>query len=120
MLQLPGDPRLTDEALCGRRVGRVTLGEQLDGHVEIEGDIAGAVDNPHAALADFVDQFVARWADGRDARLGGGSPMRPSSLCQVFGHGTPFPRSPEVACGRSKQIRLSVRKKKQTCCLTET
>src|SRR5262249_34333079 len=31
MLQLAGDPRLAEEALGGRRVGRVTLRQQLDG-----------------------------------------------------------------------------------------
>ena len=54
MLQLPGDARLAEEALGGRRVCRVTFGQQLDGDIAIEGSVAGAIDDAHAAVADLV------------------------------------------------------------------
>ena len=88
MLQLAGDARLAEEALGGWRIGRVALGQQLDGDVAIEGDVAGAVDDAHAAVADLVKQLVARRAERRDGRLGAG---RSGRVCQVFGHGIPFP-----------------------------
>src|SRR5262245_27738037 len=91
MLQLAGDPRLTEEALGGRRVGRVAIGQQLDGHIAIESGIAGAVDDAHAAAADLVAQLVARRTGARSARLDDGDPARSRGLCQVFGHGVAFP-----------------------------
>ena len=87
MLQLAGDPRLAEEALSGRRVCRVTLGQQLDGNVAIKSGIAGAVDDAHAAVADLVDQLVAGRTGGRGGRFKSGSLARSSGLCQVFGHG---------------------------------
>jgi hypothetical protein len=60
VLELPGDPGLGEEALGGRRVGRVVAGQELDGHVPAEGGVAGAVDDAHAAAADLLKQFVPR------------------------------------------------------------
>ena len=54
VLQLAGDPCLAEEALGRYRIGRVALGEQLDGDIAIEGGVAGAVDDAHAAVADLV------------------------------------------------------------------
>ena len=86
MLQLAGDPRLAEEALSGRRVGRVTLGQQLDGDIAIEGGVAGAVDDTHAAAADFVEQLEA-------GRVGRGSPgygqLRLDVSCRFFRHDRP-------------------------------
>ena len=65
MLQLAGDTRLAEEALGGRRVCGEMIGQQLDGDVAVQGPVAGAVDDAHAAVADLVDQLVAGQA-GRD------------------------------------------------------
>ena len=59
VLQLSGDACLAEEALGKDRIGRVTIGQQLDGDIALKGDIAGAIDDAHAALPDLVDQLVA-------------------------------------------------------------
>jgi hypothetical protein len=45
-------------------------------YIAIEGDITGAIDDAHAAVANLLEQRIARRADGSDHRLGGGSPAR--------------------------------------------
>ena len=56
VLQLTSDPCLTEEALGRYRIGRVALGEQLDGDIAIEGNIAGAIHNTHAPVANLVKE----------------------------------------------------------------
>ena len=75
------------------RIGRVAFGQQLDGDIAIEGGVAGAVDDAHAAVADLVEEFVARRAEAGDGRLGGNVPGKSRGVDQVFGHGSSFPRS---------------------------
>ena len=104
----PGDPCLAEEALGRYRIGRVALGEQLDGDIAIEGGVAGAVDDAHAAAADLVLQFVARRAERGDGRLGGDVPGKSRGVDQVFGHGSSFPRSSAMACGWCEQLRLNI------------
>ena len=91
VLQLAGDPRLAEEALGGYRIGRVALGQQLDGDIAIEGGVAGAIDDAHAAVADLVEQFVAR-------RAGGGAIVSAAT----------FPGSPEVWIRSSAMVLPSV------------
>ena len=90
-------------SLMKRRAGGessgVALGQQLDGDVAVEGGVAGAVDNAHAAVADRLDQLVARRTGGRSARLDDGRRGRRGGACQVFGHGIPFRGSPVARLG---------------------
>src|SRR5262249_3472298 len=90
VLQLAGDTCLAEEALGGRRGGRETIGQQLYGDVAVEGGIARAIDDAHAAVADLVEQFVALRAGWRSARLDGGGPERSGGGWQGFGHGVHF------------------------------
>ena len=108
MLQLAGDPRLAEEALSGRRVGRVTLGQQLDGDIAVEGGVAGTINDAHAAVADLVDQLGARRTGGRGGRFRGGGLYRSGGGCQVVGHGIPVPSSPAVACGWSRPLNFGL------------
>ena len=55
VLQLASDPRLTEEALGRYRIGCVSLGQQLDGDVAIQGGVAGAIDNAHAPVANLLE-----------------------------------------------------------------
>jgi hypothetical protein len=87
MLQLSGDACLAEEALGRERIGWVALGQQLDGDIAVEGDIAGAIDDAHAVVADLVDQLVAGRTGGRGRRFRSVGLARSRSMCQVFGHG---------------------------------
>src|SRR5262245_53717679 len=68
VLQLGGDAGLVGEPAGDGRVGRVAVLEQLDGHVPVEGEVAGLVDDADAAAADLAEQFVP----GYLRRVGGG------------------------------------------------
>src|SRR5262245_52242475 len=70
VLQLAGDARLAEEAPGGRRVGRIAIGQQLDGDIAIEGGVAGAVDDAHASATDLVEKFVARRTGGSGGHVG--------------------------------------------------
>ena len=49
VLELAGDAGLVEEPRAPRGVGRVAVLEDLDRHVAVEGEVAGAVDDAHAA-----------------------------------------------------------------------
>ena len=62
--------------------------------VAIDGDIAGAVDDAHAAVADLGNQLKARWSgpgSGVFVSWVAESPDDRMGLCS--GHGIPFRRS---------------------------
>ncbi len=76
MLQAAGQLRLVDKACHGRGiVGEAGL-QVLQDDVALEGEIAGRVDDAHAALADLVEDRVAGWSGGPFARLGRGGLVR--------------------------------------------
>src|SRR5262249_56754157 len=84
VLELARDAGLGQEALSGWGVVPVVVGEQLDGHVPAQGDVAGAVDDAHAAAADLIQKLVA-WGVGRGTgRSVGSVPTRPGGTCQVI------------------------------------
>jgi hypothetical protein len=49
--------------------------------IAIEGGIASAIDEAHAAVADLYDQLVARRPGGRGGRFRGGGLYRSGGAC---------------------------------------
>src|SRR5262249_13376533 len=76
VLELGGDAGLVEEPGGGRRVGPVAGLQELDGHVAVEGDLAGAVDDAHPAGADLFEKFVARHRRGGCGRVRVGAARR--------------------------------------------
>jgi hypothetical protein len=69
VLQSSGYARLAEKALGRQRIGSIALGKQFNGDISIEGNIAGAVDDAHTAVADFLDQLIARRVGRATRRL---------------------------------------------------
>jgi hypothetical protein len=65
MLQLAGDLGLGHEPRGRSRVGRILVVQQLDGYIAIQPQVAGAIDDAHAAAADLVEQLIARQGEKR-------------------------------------------------------
>ena len=63
MLEARGGDGLGAKALEHRRSGKLAKQQHLDGDDAVEADLAGAVDDAHAAAGDLVEQFVV--AEGR-------------------------------------------------------
>jgi hypothetical protein len=59
MLQLPSDLRFGTKAFCCRP-GRPILAQEFDGNFSAETQVSGAMDNAHAAPADFGEEFITR------------------------------------------------------------
>ena len=70
VLELAGDLRFVDEPHCRAGPRGVPLGQDLDGHLAVQGHVPGAVNHPHAAAADLVEQLVPGRRDGGSARRG--------------------------------------------------
>src|SRR5262249_33317541 len=74
----------------------------LDGHIAVEGDIAGAVDDAHAAAADLIEQLVARRAGGDAGRDRPWLGLQTGVGHRFFRHGRP-PRDRLGATSRFSQ-----------------
>ena len=66
VLELRSGPSLGAEALQGRGLGQRYARQQLQGHVAIQRQLPGAIDHPHAAATELLDDLeVADALPGR-------------------------------------------------------
>ena len=66
MIQPADRLHLATEAADGLGIVQVAVGQDLQGHDLVEVDLPGLVDDAHAAVADFLQQFVVAQAAGLD------------------------------------------------------